>query len=57
MASSRRIRTRKHIPGYVKIPHFVTPKDIERILKIREQFPKRLWSDIIAEVVEQKYNT
>lgn len=57
MVSSRRSKTRKQIPGYVKIPNFVTPKDIERILKLREQFPKRLWADIVAEVIEQKYNS
>jgi len=55
LPSARRVKTRTKIPTYVKVPKFCTSKDIEKIVKMKEQEPKLLWAEIIAIIVEKKF--
>jgi hypothetical protein len=49
------MKTRTRIPAYVKVPKFCTSKDIDKIMKMKELEPKRLWSEIIESVIEKRF--
>ena len=50
-----RSRARSKVPGYVKLPKFLTSKDVDRLVRMKEAEPNRLWSELVAELVESKF--
>ena len=50
-----RSRARAQVPGYVRLPKFLTSKDVDRLVRMKEANPNRLWSELVAELVESKF--
>jgi hypothetical protein len=50
-----RSRSRAKVPGYVKLPKFLTSKDVDRLVRMKETEPTRLWSELVTELVESKF--
>ena len=53
-----RSRARAQVPGYVRLPKFLTSKDVDRLVRLqgmKESEPNRLWSELVAELVESKF--
>lgn len=55
MSNNSRSKARAQVPGYVKLPKFLTSKDVDRLIRMKEAEPARLWSDLVAELVESKF--
>lgn len=43
---------RARVPKFVKIPKFCTAKDVQKILDVKAAFPKMLWHEVVADVIE-----
>ena len=54
--TSKRVKARSKIPAHVKVPKFCSNKDIEKIIQLKQDRPKALWTDLINEVIEDKFN-
>ena len=50
-----RSRARAQVPGYVRLPKFLTSKDVDRLVRMKQADPNRLWSELVAELVEGKF--
>ena len=55
MSNNSRSKARAQVPGYVKLPKFLTSKDVDRLIRMKEAEPARLWPDLVAELVESKF--
>ena len=50
-----RSKVRTKVPGYVRLPKFLTSKDVDRLIRMKEAEPARLWSELVTELVESKF--